>query len=262
MREAHVQMNLEHVHDASKIVDAVQAHQQHVGQANQLLSIPFVSVTDYLFLVSETARLIQPLQHRALFYLAAAVSDFYIPDKHMPEHKIQSRSGALQLELHQVPKFLGYINQQCAPDAFFVSFKLETDFSLLRRKAQQSIEKYGMHLVVANELHTRFKQVLLIRSDGECAIHKTDREPDIEQSIVQAVVQAHYQYLGQMIPHHDFSSSKIDVKTYRYSSFRYHPRLLQLQRFWDVHQYEILSMVLGSALSILVNMVREKLLDR
>lgn len=32
-----------------------------------------------------------------MFYLAAAVSDFYIPASEMPEHKIQSSEGALQV---------------------------------------------------------------------------------------------------------------------------------------------------------------------
>lgn len=33
----------------------------------------------------------------AMFYLAAAVSDFYIPSSEMPEHKIQSSNGPLQV---------------------------------------------------------------------------------------------------------------------------------------------------------------------
>lgn len=32
-----------------------------------------------------------------MFYLAAAVSDFYIPVSEMPEHKIQSSEGPLQV---------------------------------------------------------------------------------------------------------------------------------------------------------------------
>lgn len=32
-----------------------------------------------------------------MFYLAAAVSDFYIPASEMPEHKIQSSEGPLQV---------------------------------------------------------------------------------------------------------------------------------------------------------------------
>lgn len=32
-----------------------------------------------------------------MFYLAAAVSDFYIPVSEMPEHKIHSSGGPLQV---------------------------------------------------------------------------------------------------------------------------------------------------------------------
>lgn len=36
-----------------------------------------------------------------MFYLAAAVSDFYIPASEMPEHKIQSSNGPLQVKNHK-----------------------------------------------------------------------------------------------------------------------------------------------------------------
>lgn len=40
---------------------------------------------------------IPPAGSEAMFYLAAAVSDFYIPASEMPEHKIQSSEGPLQV---------------------------------------------------------------------------------------------------------------------------------------------------------------------
>jgi phosphopantothenate---cysteine ligase (ATP) len=41
-----------------------------------------------------------------MFYLAAAVSDFYIPIDKMVTHKIQSAGGGLHLDLEPVPKIL------------------------------------------------------------------------------------------------------------------------------------------------------------
>lgn len=38
-----------------------------------------------------------PAGSSVMFYLAAAVSDFYIPASEMPEHKIQSSEGPLQV---------------------------------------------------------------------------------------------------------------------------------------------------------------------
>jgi DNA / pantothenate metabolism flavoprotein len=90
-----------------------------------------------------------------MFYLAAAVSDFYVPWTELPEHKIQSRGGELNLELQQVPKCLGLLRNDWAPAAFHVSFKLETDEQLLLHKAKAAITSYGVHCVVANELNTR-----------------------------------------------------------------------------------------------------------
>lgn len=69
----------------------------------------------------------------------------------MTEHKIQSSSG-LTLELSQVPKVLGTLTHDWAPSAFVVSFKLETDALILLSKASGAIEKYGVHMVVANLL--------------------------------------------------------------------------------------------------------------
>uniref|UniRef100_A0A8D2MVX5 Uncharacterized protein n=1 Tax=Zonotrichia albicollis TaxID=44394 RepID=A0A8D2MVX5_ZONAL len=40
---------------------------------------------------------VPPTGSSAMFYLAAAVSDFYIPVSEMPEHKIQSSEGPLQV---------------------------------------------------------------------------------------------------------------------------------------------------------------------
>jgi len=44
------------------------------------------------------------LDHRSIFYLAAAVSDFFIPREEMLEHKIQSSGDRLSLDLAPVPK--------------------------------------------------------------------------------------------------------------------------------------------------------------
>ncbi|ROT37569.1 DFP-domain-containing protein [Sodiomyces alkalinus F11] len=57
---------------------------------NTLLAIPFVTITDYLHELRAIARLMRPLGPRGLLYLAAAVSDFFVPPDRMPEHKIQS----------------------------------------------------------------------------------------------------------------------------------------------------------------------------
>lgn len=58
--------------------------------AGTLLLLPFVTIGDYLHELRAVARLMQPLGPSALLYLAAAVSDFFVPPERMAEHKIQS----------------------------------------------------------------------------------------------------------------------------------------------------------------------------
>lgn len=105
--------------------------------------------------LSSSQQCVQEFGTRTATFLAAAVSDFYIPWTDLAEHKLQSRDGALAMNLQNVPKCLGLLRHEWAPCAFHVSFKLETDKALLIRKAQASIAAYGMHCVVANMLHTR-----------------------------------------------------------------------------------------------------------
>ena len=77
-----------------------------------------------------------------MFFLAAAVSDFFIPTSEMEVHKIQSgEHDGLQLNLRNVPKCLPLLRHQWAPQAYLVSFKLETDPDMLLKKAQGAISK-------------------------------------------------------------------------------------------------------------------------
>lgn len=54
----------------------------HAAQRDgKLLRLPFVTVTDYLFMLRELSKTMQPLGRRGMYYLAAAVSDFYVPSQ-------------------------------------------------------------------------------------------------------------------------------------------------------------------------------------
>ena len=151
---------------------------QQAKKQRLLLLLPFTTVTEYLFELRALAMLMRPLKGRALFYLAAAVSDFFIPKNKMEEHKIQSRESAgeqkgggasrqLVVNLDPVPKFLSSLVQSWAPKgSMIVSFKLETDPSLLVSKAEQSLEKYQHDLVIGNLLTTRKWEVVFISKEG------------------------------------------------------------------------------------------------
>lgn len=52
----------------------------------------------------------------------------------MAEHKIQSSDGDLTLSLRATPKCLSALKAEWCPSALIVSFKLETDTSILMKK--------------------------------------------------------------------------------------------------------------------------------
>src|SRR4051812_30104902 len=81
----------------------------------------------------------------------------------MATHKIQSRDGPLEISLPQTPKLLSGLKTEWSPHAFCVSFKLETDHTILMLKAEGAIEKYHMDAVVANELHSRKHRVIIVQ---------------------------------------------------------------------------------------------------
>ncbi|KUJ14535.1 DFP-domain-containing protein [Mollisia scopiformis] len=163
---------------------------------NLLLTLPFTTITDYLFVLRAIAQLMRPLGPSGLLYLAAAVSDFFVPPERMQEHKIQStnatdtqaekdaeaqkqneeeeafdnfdsspavpRSKRLIVDLDPVPKFLKNLVDGWAPEGMIVSFKLETDPEILVHKAQYSLDRYQHHLVIGNLLSTRKWEVVFV----------------------------------------------------------------------------------------------------
>ncbi|KAF1735470.1 Phosphopantothenate--cysteine ligase CAB2 [Beauveria bassiana] len=170
--------------------------------SNMLLMLPFVTIGDYLHELRGIARLMRPLGPLGLLYLAAAVSDFFVPPERMSEHKIQStdaakalqdkqqqqqqakgdgspgdedveafdnfdaprvpRSKRLVVDLDPVPKFLENLVDGWAPEGMIVSYKLETDPSILVHKARASLERYQHHLVIGNLLTTRKWEVVFV----------------------------------------------------------------------------------------------------
>ncbi|EXC06671.1 hypothetical protein L484_021507 [Morus notabilis] len=129
----------------------------------------------------------------AIFYLAAAVSDFYVPWQSMAEHKIQSASGPLNMQLAQVPKMLSVLRRDWAPMAFCISFKLETDSKILLEKAGVALKKYKMNMVVANELSSRKEEVVIVTSDGQIPVrrNKAAGVDDVENPLIQLIVERH-----------------------------------------------------------------------
>lgn len=79
---------------------------------------------------------------------------------------MQSGDGAPTISLQLVPKMLAPLASLWVPHAFVVSFKLETDESLLIVKARDSLNKYkhkvGRELCNCNFFRFRFRVLVLI----------------------------------------------------------------------------------------------------
>ncbi len=65
------------------------------------LILEYTTIFEYMLLLNVTAMQLGAFGKNALFYLAAAVSDFYIPWDKLSDHKIQSGTGPLSLQVRQ-----------------------------------------------------------------------------------------------------------------------------------------------------------------
>ncbi|RNA04094.1 phosphopantothenate--cysteine ligase [Brachionus plicatilis] len=173
----------------------LESHQDAV-EKNLILNVDFITVFEYFALLDYSCRAISSLEKNALVYLAAAVSDFYVPLNEMPEHKIQSSDGNLVLDLKPVPKMVGKLRSEWCPKAYVVTFKLETDPSLLLTKAKKSIEKYQHNCVIGNILEQRKNNVLILESNGKVTDIYLNEEKhcEIEEMIIDHLCTEHFLY--------------------------------------------------------------------
>eukprot|EP01135_Chromosphaera_perkinsii_P007856 Nk52_evm48s1020 gene=Nk52_evmTU48s1020 len=168
---------------------------------NLLLKVPFVTVSEYLYMLRSVVKEFAPLGSSGVFYLAAAVSDFFIPTSEMAEHKIQSGSGPLKINMQPVPKLLKTLVSEWSQKAYVVSFKLETDPKLLMSKAQGALKKYGHQLVIANILNTRKYVVTFVSPTDSVEIKISQQEIDsgreIEEKIIGELIKRHKAYIAK-----------------------------------------------------------------
>ena len=168
--------------------------------SGNLLCIKFTSLTSYLWLLRLSSQVLSSVsssERRSLLYLAAAVSDFYIPAGELPEHKIQSSQGPPTVKLQLVPKMLRPLVSQWASNCFVVSFKLETDPDILISKSRAALVKYGHSLVIGNILNTRKREVVFVDRNTEERLELSSEEleagTEIEEKIIRKLVTLNFQ---------------------------------------------------------------------
>ena len=175
------------VADSPKIQSILRMYRE-IKTNGTLLTVEFLYVDEYLDKLKLCCEAINTSGSLALVYLAAAVSDFYIPKEKQATHKIQSRdygikdqSGSkddrdttirldrdnlLQLTMYPVPKVIPSLRKEWCPNAFVVSFKLETDSTILQQKQIMAMKRNDVQMVIGNELATRYEKVFILTRDG------------------------------------------------------------------------------------------------
>ena len=89
-----------------------------------------------------------------------------------------------------MPKLIKPLVARWCPQAYIISFKLETDPALLLPKARLALRKYQHQLVIANLLEERKYRVTLIsRDDDNPRIIELGEAREIEEPIVSCVLQ-------------------------------------------------------------------------
>ena len=191
-----VQNNRLMIDQDPKLLDSVNQFRE---TRSRLLKIDFTTLTDYLFLLKRITQLMSVLGSNGMYYLAAAVSDYFIPNDKMVLHKIQSNNSNLVLEFDQVPKMIQPLVSNWAKEGLIISFKLETDPNLLLSKSLSSLKKYGHQLVIGNVLDSRKFRVDFITESSTLKI-ALDPEMlksgvEIESIIVSKLLEIHNQWI-------------------------------------------------------------------
>jgi phosphopantothenate-cysteine ligase len=164
----------------------------------RFLRIEYGTVFEYLRVIQTLSKHLKHLNDRLMVYLAAAVSDFYVPQDQLPTNKIQSRGEEMVIKLAKTPKALGVIRHSWLPRAMIVSFKLETDESILLDKARAAIQSYNVDCVVANLLQTRKSTVHLMRADMPPLVIKknvSDQNARLETQLIDTLIGLHDELL-------------------------------------------------------------------
>jgi hypothetical protein len=179
-----------------------------------LLTVEFTTIDEYLDKLRRCSEALNTCGSLGLVYLTAAVSDFYVPYDKMATHKIQSRDyaigasssssslpngdeergdamtiqsdGTLTVNFNPVPKMIPNIRRVWCPDAFVVSFKLETDSTILQQKSVLAMEKADVHMVIGNVLATRYEKVFVLTRDNVDDDNSVDRSKSLTNQTIMA----------------------------------------------------------------------------
>ncbi|XP_003706167.2 phosphopantothenoylcysteine synthetase [Megachile rotundata] len=180
-----------------KLATILNKYKEALNQ-DKLLQVSFTTLSEYLWLLRLACQILASFKNQTILYLAAAVSDFYIPSNELAVHKISSEEPQT-IALQLVPKVLAPLVSLWVPRAYVVSFKLETDENLLIAKARNALNRYKHNLVIANMLQTRKQQVTIVSQENIQVIFLTNEQlskgEEIERFIVANIVARHQNFI-------------------------------------------------------------------
>ena len=166
---------------------------------HKLKLVSYFTVDEYIFLLKNISCLLKPYGPRVVLYLAAAVSDYYIPYSSLPEHKIQSKKEDLVVCLKPTPKVVKHLMHDWVHGAYVVTFKLETDEKILIQKSYNSLQSHGNHVVIGNMLESRKRKVIVITDEGEQLIELQPQDSsngvEVEEPLINRLSDMHEQFL-------------------------------------------------------------------
>ena len=213
----------------SHVLQSTVRSYNNIVQQGLLITITFRTVDDYLQKLQLCCEAINTAGSLGLVYLAAAVSDFYIPLEQRAVHKIQSRDYGLKnseqsnatqvgaddtltITLYPVPKVIPTLRKTWCPNAFVISFKLETDSTILRQKASMAMKRNGVHLVIGNELKTRYEKVFILsNSNATNIITGESNETSLTHSNEMPIDEFNMTEITSSSPNATIGSSKVDA---------------------------------------------------
>ncbi|XP_019692355.1 phosphopantothenate--cysteine ligase isoform X2 [Felis catus] len=113
--------------------------------------------------------------------------------------RLRPRRSIRWITMKMVPKMLSPLVKDWAPKAFIISFKLETDPSIILDRARNALEVYRHQVVIANSIESRRSFVVILTKDSETKILLSEEEVekgvDIEDKIVDDLQSRHTAFI-------------------------------------------------------------------
>lgn len=87
---------------------------------------------------------------------------------------------------------------------------METDPDILLQKADTAMRKYGMHVVVANELATYKSEVTVVTRCGKTKVCSQAKDHDLEMELVDILVERHSDHIKKFWARYQVTKVRLD----------------------------------------------------